>query len=245
MIITEGGDLNEYAVRIVEPVALSDQAHSACHDATDRKKRFCPMPPEWGLPHFLDPDLSADYFFCRCEEAKGEQDDHSLPAFSLYAEDPDANVDGSPKDTLYGAILLDHDRSSYEDPNQSVDYTSILHPSDPAVLLEGDREDPILYSPLNRPNPFLRSFELVGQSATGQIDLCNDANQTLERGWHTLTIIVTDRQWFQPESGERQDGVPDLAIGATYDTMTYSFFCHSKEEDPACVDQCNIPEDDD
>jgi hypothetical protein len=75
-----------------------------------------------------------------------------------------------------------------------------------------------------------------------RVDLCNDVDsldKPLARGYHTLRLIVTDRPWFSDDSGPKF-GVPDLASGATYDTLTYIFHCDDKTnpDDDHCVTEC-------
>ena len=76
-----------------------------------------------------------------------------------------------------------------------------------------------------------------GKDGGAGTDLCNDDNGAkLAPGLHTLQIMVTDRPFFQPPrldaSGEPlevlappQDGMPDLAQGATFAVANYVFEC--------------------
>jgi hypothetical protein len=231
--IVNEGQQNRHAIRIVEPIELTDDALAACEAAaSDADLDACPQPGVRALPHFLDPALD-EYDFCAC--ASLEQDSKKLAAVTLYVEDRDEDRDGN-YDKLYAALQLDLVQDD-PDPDHYVQYTDFISPTVPLT-----EDDQLQYQPLGRPDPHLRVLELG--SSDDPIDLCNDLDRPLARGFHTLRLIVTDKPWFADAQGRIQPGVPDLAGGATYDTATYVFFCGDKnnEADDHCLDQC-IPKD--
>lgn len=211
---------NKQAVRIVEPIELTEDAALACEAAAkeaDELAEACPQPGIKALPHFLDPNIPR-YNFCACD--KGERH-KELAESTLYVEDRDERKGRD--DTLYAALQLDLDPNTTE-PDQYVRFQKFVNPQAPL-----SKDDQLDYKPVKRPDPNLRILKLGVTDE--QIDPCNDVgelNQPLSRGFHTLRLIVTDRQWFTNADGELQPGVPDLAGGATYDTRVYVFHCNGK-----------------
>jgi len=251
MIIDENVQ-NKHPVRFVEPTPVTNEAANLCL-ATLKKLRLpnsvCqPGDPSVGLPHFLDPDFQdgeGTYFpydFCSC--GPQESDVLKLSVTTLYVEDRANNADDG-LDPLYAALQLDL-RPDETEPQQAVEYTSYV---DPSVGLKAPAG--LKYAPPLRPNEAagreLRELSLGG--AEDPIDLCNGTGTVpLARGFHTLRVIVTDAPWFTPPPPEedgpqpvQQFGVPDLAGGATYDTLTYTFHCDDKT-DKHCELQCQVPQ---
>lgn len=233
---------NKHAVRIVEPTPLTDEAQDACDEGFTGKPLICqPGEPEFVLPRFLDPTYpdpksnnALIYNFCSCDRAAGEESKFQLNSFNLYVEDRLDDVDKGPS-PLYAAALLDL-RPESTDPQNSVRYRDYLDPLQPL-----DLDDQLKYTPLKRPDPKLRVLNLGGD---GTIDLCNRANDTpLKAGFHELRIIVTDRPWFRPDPDdvEGQAGVPDIANGATFDTISYIFHCDDKTVDHCKMEDCAKP----
>ena len=234
---------NKHPVRLVEPTPLSFEAQDACDDGFKGKLLICqPGEPELVLPHFLDPTYADPkeqnalvYNFCSC--AVDEEGSVQLNSFPLYVEDRADDVDKE-LSKIYMAALLDV-RPESTDPQNSVRYRDHIDPLQPL-----DLDDQLNYTPLKRPDPKLRVLNFGGFRT---IDLCNNAiDAPLSRGFHTLTIIVTDRPWFKapPEEGEEDDkiqaGVPDIAGGATFDTTSYIFHCDDKT-DLHCTTECAKP----
>lgn len=230
-------DENANPVRIVEGIPLSEEARIAC----DANTRECPLPDQTNLPAFLDPTIES-YQFCVCNE--GRIDEGRLQGVSLFAEDQD-EFDGEPTDSLYAALLLDWN------PTLGVpafDYVAYRGYVDPGVELAKYYNS--YETPIKRPRPYVRSIDMIDDS--DRFDLCNGAGKSLSQGFHTLTLIVTDQQWFQtaggfsetgdPTSGPEPmpvtlEGVPNIAEGATYDIETYVFNCFEEgEEDCKCAD---------
>lgn len=237
-IVLEGEFTNRNPVRIVEPAELSAEADDAC--AAETEVDICPGFPQSGLLPFYDPDT---HWFCSCNRDAGEVDSDALERFELLVEDADSN-EGVPRDSLYAAFLLDVDAQSGRPIYENVAYTSAINPDREAIVYNGE------YSPIGRPKPFLRQF--IISDTNQKLDLCNGATlEALTPGWHTITVMVTDRRWFVPtiidENGEEtpgnpQPGVPDLANGATYDSTTTSFFCRARDEFDelnSCPDRCD------
>jgi hypothetical protein len=119
----------------------------------------------------------------------------------------------------------------------AVDYVAYRNYLDPRAILD------LYFSPfeagvIKRPRPYVRDISL---SDPDGFDLCNGAGRPVGPGFHTLSIIVSDRQWFKREAvptaagGESmavvQDGVPDIAAGATYDIQSYVFQCLEEGDD--------------
>lgn len=234
-------DVNTYPVRFVEGIPLDESARCACSSSTCE----CPLPGSPGIPTFLNPDDSA-YRFCICSENK--IDAGRLYGVEFYVEDQD-EIDGVPSDSLYAAALLDWDPTSGDSAFDYVAYRGYLDPRRPLDLWYSSYEQAVI----KRPRPYLRS--ILMRDLTGRFDLCNGAGRPIGPGYHTLTLIVSDRPWFQQEGaviettsgdgdGDPQetmaitlDGVPDIAAGATYDTQTYVFRClEETDENCGCME---------
>ncbi|MFV8756096.1 hypothetical protein ACNOYE_36555 [Nannocystaceae bacterium ST9] len=231
-------DENVSPVRFVEGIPLSEEAHCACNKSCE-----CPLADQTSLPTFLDPNLD-EYQFCICDENR--IDENRLPGVLLFAEDQD-EFDGEPTDELYAALLLDWSPTLGEPAFDYVAYRSVVDPRQELLRYFSSYETPI-----KRPRPWVRSINMT--DSTGRFDLCNGAGKPLSKGFHTLTVIVTDQFWFQTsagfsdttESGDTGgpepmgavlDGVPNIAEGATYDIETYVFNCFEEgEEGCQCAD---------
>ncbi len=242
IVVSDPQLLNRSAVRIVEPLRLSQEANDACDELDpDIENEICPQPPpnpEALLPHFLDPQ---EYLFCSCP--MGSVDSEAQPNFEIYVEDRDQDVDGN-YDDIYAALLLDYTPENSK-PYKSIRYREYVNPQDP-IPQAGS------YQPLGRHNQTLRVLGLG--NADRNFDFCNGATDTaLEAGFHTLTVIVSDRPWFTPEDvmlegeeileGVIQEGVPDFVEGATFDLSTYVFYCTAADEDPCQSSQCKTIEE--
>jgi hypothetical protein len=223
-------DNNDNPVRFVEGIPLDEAARCACSKSCE-----CPMPGVTGIPPYLNPEDPA-YQFCICGDNR--IDEGRLYGGEFFVEDQD-EVDGVPSDSLYAAALLDWDPTLGDSAFEYVAYRSYL---DPRQRLD------VRYSPyeslvIKRPRPNVRSFTLRDPQ-TERLDLCNGAGRPVGPGYHTLSLIVTDRMWFtrtkiETEDGPTEvmpitlDGVPDIAAGATYDIQTFVFMCH-EEGHPNC-----------
>ncbi|RMG97204.1 MAG: hypothetical protein D6705_09200 [Deltaproteobacteria bacterium] len=234
-IVIEGVFTNPGAVRIVERIPVGEDADLACKDASD-EVNTCPQVPAAGhLPSGWIPTP-----LCVCPE--GASDALAFGEVRVYAEDPDTDDDGEAKDDLFAALLLDFDPFLHE-PSDRVAYRNYLQPDRPAERVVSSEYENVI----GRADPQLRFFRIVGSS--GLVDLCNDnEGSKLSPGIHSLKIVVTDRPWFTPvlrdETGEpvrdpdtgdlvylpQLVGHPDLAAGATYDTMSWVFSCGEGEE---------------
>ena len=145
------------------------------------------------------------------------------------------------RDQARGPAVQRRRRRDEQDPSRKVLYQSYV---DPTVALKPTTA--IEYEPPRRPDTGreLRKLNLglPSDDRADQIDLCNGAGLPLSLGYHTLRVIVSDAPWFNPTEDEqtREIGVPDLANGATYDTLEYVFHCDDKSdpENKHCVDQC-------
>lgn len=230
-IMIENADIqNKNAVKLVAPIELTEEAELACEDAAnqaDPQVEICPQPGINPLPHFLDPALP-QYNFCACAI---DEVGKTLAETTLYVEDRDEDRDGN-LDPVYAAIQLDVNPDS-KNPDAYVRYKNLVSP-----LIALPVDDQTEFTPIKRPDPRLRVLKL----GTGdeRIDFCNDvedSDKPLARGFHSFRIVVTDRQWFTDETGDPKFGVPDLASGATYDTVTYVFHCGDKTDDH-CLEQC-------
>jgi len=223
---------NRSPVRIVEAVQISDEALTACDDS-DPLLQECPQPqlPEDVLPHFLDPDIS-EFAFCSCPP--GSTDAKARPNFPIYIEDRDENPDaddGDRLDEIYAALILDYNASNHR-PFTSVRYRTYINPQEP-VPLAGD----ITYQPIGRHGQKLRELRLGNENL--DFDFCNGATDTaLDPGFHTLTVIVSDRPWFTPDDGFIQEGVPDFTNAATFDVTRYVFRCNASDVEPCQSSQC-------
>jgi hypothetical protein len=214
-------DFNLYPVRFVEGIPLTEEARCDC----DASACECPLPDFTELPAFLDP---TDFSFCVCGENKSDQG--RLPGVFLYVEDQD-EIDGEPADTLFAAALLDWSPTLGVPATDYVAYRNYL---DPGIGLNLSSSSSYENAVIKRPRPYVRSIELTLNDA---FDLCNGAGRPLEAGFHTLSFIVTDREWSKRITDEgmevSNDGVPDIAAGATYDIQTHVFQC-LVEGDPNC-----------
>lgn len=232
-------DVNIYPVRFVEGIPLDESARCACSSTSCE----CPLPGSPGIPTYLNPDDTA-YQFCICSENK--IDAGRLYGVEFYVEDQD-EVDGEPSDSLYAAALLDWDPTSGDSAFDYVAYRGYLDPRRPLDPWYSSYEQSVI----KRPRPYLRS--ILMRDLTGRFDLCNGAGRPVGPGFHTLSLIVTDRMWFQQEGavvetteGEGDgdgdsltmpitlDGVPDIAAGATYDLQTYVFRCFEETDENQC-----------
>ncbi len=239
IVLIDAAITNKHAVRFVEPVPLTPAASAACDANLKDTIEVCqPQDPATVLPHFLDPALEA-YKFCSC--APGEVDLKRLPATNLYVEDRKDEVNVPL--VLYAAVLLDLDPADIN-PHRATTYEDWVFPEEPLELPES-----LEFVPPKRPPVELYQLRLGDNDGdkSNRIDLCNGAfNAPLARGFHTFRVVVTDRQWYSPpDSSILYYGVPDLANGATYDVLSYTFFCHSKDDpvdlENLCSAQCVPP----
>jgi hypothetical protein len=229
-------NVNASPVRFVEGIPLDEAAACACSPNTCE----CPMPKQTGFPAFFNPEDPA-YQFCECSDSK--IDEGRLFGGELYVEDQDES-DGVPSDLIYAAALLDWDPTSGDSAFDYVAYRNYVDPRQSLDLFDSSYDTGVI----KRPRPYVRSITL--RDIPGRFDLCNDAGRPVGPGFHTLSIIVTDRLWFQRDAQPVDtsddgsddaietmpailDGVPDIAAGATYDIQTFVFMCHA-EGDPAC-----------
>lgn len=235
--------LNEHAVRIVEPTGGSLQVACACGPAnacpsdepmSTWNPSGCPQPTSTGVPHLLDPDL---FPFCACPQGLTDQSP-PLSALELFVEDQDIQGnDRQPKDEIYAALLVDYD-ADVDDPATRLRYFPNF---DPTQRLP---EIPPLDAPGVQPR-LLRRL-LISNTDEGDFNPCVSQGAPLDEGWHELTVLVTDRNWFtfndsqSSETVQQQVGVPDFPAGATQDRTHYSFFCTAATESPCdtrCIDE--------
>jgi len=236
ILIVTGAVTNRYAVRVVEPTRLTAEAEDACDDPDTEVAEKCPQPPPEQtldvLPHFLDP-RNPIYAFCACPT--GQEDSLARPNFGIYVEDRDEDSDRD-IDDIYAALLLDPDPQNPA-PQTAVRYRLYVNPQDTVPLAAS-----IDYDPIGNRVSTLRELRLGNEFR--DFDFCNGASdEPLDEGYHSVVVMVTDRPWFTPEDGPVQEGVPDLASGATFDTLTYVFACGSTTSSDAavaarCVEQC-------
>jgi hypothetical protein len=229
-IRVQSEDFNPSPVRIVEAVFVSQEANLACQEAAQTDLDECPVaqPIRDQLPHILDPQRDARYQFCSCK-APLRHDKITLPQFSIRLEDQDEN------DRLYAVMLLDSDQSNIDGviPNDET-YSDYLHPHQ---ALPEDKSSAYGRDAINRPLPIIRILKL-GQ-ASGTLDLCNGkVGNPIEPGWHTFSIVATDRPWFR-YADIPQPGVPDIASGATHDAVHFSFYCEAESEEGATGCKCD------
>ncbi len=248
-------DFNEFAVRFVEstPMSLEDRCAcgvavgaTACEDIEVPEDRglACPFSEPPRLPQLMDPDLNASFDFCGCPA--GERDSKALPPIDdIYVEDLDRD-DEVAKDPLFAALLLDVSNDRLGDPSDWVAYRQLLNPdatlqnenSVSALIPNADR--------LSRPDRLLRQV-VINNPSFDSVDLCNDAGVgggRLSEGWHTITLIVTDRPWYSlsqdPDDPDAprviKHGVPDVANNATWTTRQWAFHCSNVENNSDC--QC-------
>ncbi len=235
---------NPGTVRIVQAVALTEQADEAC--GLEPGLVVCPQPPFTVAPGLLEVENQA---FCVCE---GGRDLNALGGFDIYVEDPDVTAEGDPRDDIFGVFLLDAPPHA-EQVAPFIAYTNLL-PSNLAaqrVPLGGGT----YAQPIERPPTNLKSWTLGIETA---VDLCNDNNGTaLEQGLHSLRLVVTDRPWPFPvelEDGEpvregdgfaRDEteaplvGIPDTVAGASHAAANFVFRCVDEAtEEGASVCNC-------
>lgn len=229
IIIVDENVQNKHPVRFVEPTPISPEALDACLSLDEvRPEELCqPGDAATVLPHFLDPKIAA-YDFCSCD-IDTERDQTPLTVTTLYVEDRANDLDKG-LDNIYAALQLDL-RPDEEEPARKVLYQSYVNPT---VALRAPTSDSIQYEPPRRPDTGreLRQVNL-GNDEQGGIDLCNGAGIPLSRGYHTLRVIVSDAGWFNPTPDDENNlevGVPDLANGATYDSVEYVFHCSDKND---------------
>ncbi len=234
IVIVDEDVQNKHAVRFVESIQLTADARDTCDAELEAPKVCQPGEAAVALPAFLDPAIKT-YQFCACDLL--QEDTRKLPATTLYVEDRKNDV-GQDLANIYAALQLDIDAAETE-PYRAVAYRDIVNPSAP---LKKPAE--INYAPPKRPpeNAGRELRELRLGEPENRMDLCNGAsNRPLGRGFHTLRVIVTDLPWFNPgvEDTDRQPGVPDLAGGATFDTLSFTFYCDDKTNpDGVCATQC-------
>jgi hypothetical protein len=261
---------NSHAVRFRESVALPIEDRCECTNAIlsanglDESSRFwCdetdPDDDQYGqrcativpsaLPRFMDPARD-EYDFCGCPV--GERDTKALLRIDdLYVDDLDVDEDGN-YDQIFAALLLDMPNDEFADPALRVAYRGLLDPRQALKETPGQVASLLPnFELLEQPSPVLRRIFIADPDA-GTVDLCNDAGVgpgRLDPGWHTLTLIVTDRPWLsvaiEGEEGEEltmamRDGVPDIAGNATWATREYAFHCSNAEDNPNC--ECETPE---
>ena len=248
---------NDNAVRFYEaaPMTVADRCDCedglklegddrTCNEGDPAESRGggCPIPDLPGLPRFMSPAVDA-YDFCGCPD--GERDSRALPLIDdILGEDLGLDDDNSsPKDEIYAVALLDLSNDPRKDAFNSVAYRILLDPENP--LGDEEASDHIAnWGYLNRPQPRLRRV-VLGHPQFGTVDLCNDAGTTrLSEGWHTLTLMVTDRPWVTQSSDAGPEiskaGVPDIVANATWDTRQYVFRCTNAENNPDCL--CEVPQ---
>lgn len=225
-------DVNRSPVRFVEGIPLTEEARCACSESCE-----CPMALATSFPPFLDPEDPA-YQFCSCGQNK--YDMGRLNGITLFVEDQD-EVDGEADDIIRAAALLDWDPTLGDPTSDYVAYRNYLDPEEPLNLVITPYETSVI----KRPRPYVRDIGLG--DIDGFFDLCNGAGRPVGPGFHTFSIIVTDRPWFRREGasvdsgGESmavvQQGVPDIAAGATFDIHTSVFQCLEEGDDNCdCVD---------
>ena len=211
------GEFNESPVRIVEPTYLSTEARAAvCSNTQDPEDDCVNAPSIEQPPHFLNP---IEYPFCICSNSE-RRDPRRLSQFFVYVEDADS-------DEIFAALLLDSRGSQSTEPfwEYFIDYLDPSRPIPGTAFLPTD----LSLTPLADTRAIGKLRQVNVGDDTG-LDLCNAHRRVpLSEGWHTLTILVTDRPWFgtSTEAGP-QYAVPDIASGATYARTEYSFYCQSE-----------------
>lgn len=224
--IVLAGQYNAHAVRIVEPTYLSQSARAAICES--EKQEDCEgqinIAP---IPHHLTPD---SFPFCRCANPKAS-DPKRLPALRIWVEEGD-------QDPIYAALLLDSG-ASQDDPAFWEYFSAFADPTLARDARPSLPPDPSLHwNPYHRAGGPLREILLGNELG---MDLCNAHPKIhLDAGWHTLTVLVTDRPWHR--SKERQGpsyAIPAIAQGATFARTEYSFYCQVENiDDPS---SCHCP----
>jgi hypothetical protein len=224
-IVREGN--NESPVRLVEPTPLTKEARCACQPSAceddgannAESSAQCPQPTNTGLPHLLDPALG-EFEFCSCQA--GEEDTNRSTAALLWVEDQDDD------DEILAAVFLDlplpEQMPANAEPQEFQSYKAYISSEQPLTNVSSSY-DQVEF----REKPNVRQLNLVTDPVLNTFDFCNPDGDHIERGWHTLTVMVTDRPWFKVIQNDVEfpvTGVPDIANGATFDTAHYSFFCH-------------------
>lgn len=235
-IEARGEAVNPGPVRLVQATALPMAADTACRELAFPDLASCPLVPDTLPFGFIDIDL------CVCPGTL--VDNRALNYFDIYVEDPDADGDGNPIDSIFGAFLLDLPLPA-DDPTSFVAYETLLSPTTPATPVQfgiGSYGDAI-----ERPEPLVRRWTIG--DADRRVDLCNEnassPDPKLAPGLHSLRLVATDRPWYRPfvydshgepkldedeqpirvPPEEAAVGVPDTPGGASYAIADYVFLC--------------------
>jgi hypothetical protein len=243
----ESDAANPGAVRILQPTLVTDDMITLCNadpnEGEDLERTVCPQVPPSPPAGLLRSDTGAP--FCTCP-GDDFSDQTRLQDFSIYAEDPDRRQE-RPRDTLYGVALLDLDPFADDPPSRAIAYPDHFPPGKQGEPVE-DWTDlaPRLNPSIGREDNWTWRFRF-GKGDSDDIDLCNDnGGDKVSPGLHTLTIMVTDRPFYvrprlidgepDPElPGTDQYGMPDLAAGATYSTVSWVFECIDGALNDACL----------
>lgn len=257
---------NASAVRVVERGPTTEDMLEICRRDEDADPGpdvgFCPQVRRTSMPSGLIRPASGD--LCVCPGDPG-QDLNAIGTFNIYAEDLDLDDADDPEDTLYGVFLLDPDPFS-EAPQAAIAYNNYWEHGREGELLDARATimdsametilDRIVAS-IGREEVEQRVFHIDDGLGSGVVDLCNaDNGESVAPGLHDLRFMVSDRPFFRPRlldsagkpaftpSGEpaygsRQYGVPDLAVGASYDTINFVFECREPTDPDA---RCNCAE---
>jgi len=241
----QGDAVNPGTVRLLQSIAVTEEADAACKLASVTELTACPLVPETLPFGAIDPAAP----LCVCPGKDG----NALSYFDIYVEDPDLD-DGRPKDSIFGALLLDMPAATV-DPEEYVAYTNLLPATVPAANVNLGFNS---YSnAIERPEPLVRRWTLGAETG---VDLCNgNPAGKLDPGLHSLRLVVTDRPWYrevvldegQPERNADGElvrvpiemasiGVPDLPGGATYAIADYVFRCVDGDDPDA---SCNCLEE--
>ena len=225
---------NRSTIRIVEPSPTTQEMVEICtRDPKETPKpdgSFCRQvsrsPVRSGL---------VGRNLCICP---GGHDGNAVERFEIHAEDGDLDARS---DGPYGVFLIDLDPDAAS-PESAI-ATPLWDPTRRPLAV-----DPPV-APTGREKVTHWEFR-VGRRGRSRVDLCNDVGRPLDPGLHHLTFLVTDLPFFTPQEldadgnplmkngkpvyGNTQYGVPDLAAGATYDTVSYVFECLQGPDDPRC-----------
>lgn len=246
----ESDEANPGAVRIVQPTPLAPQMIDACteNDEALRDLDQCPQVPSVATRHSGLIERPAEEPFCVCP---GGHDARTLDEFYVYAEDPD-RAQERPVDDLIAVALLDYDPFGLVPAENAVAYGQQMGPAEVVVDRNRPPSSTNVVASSGREDNDLWRFRF-GKSGGRGTDLCNDnAGKPVSVGLHTLSIMVTDRPFFQPPrvdaNGEPvldqhgdpilepvQTAMPDLAAGATYSIASWVFECHSPEVNSKCL----------